>query len=260
LRYERQAATGWIIFDRPQAMNAFDSHAYAAAISALADAANDAEIRSVVLLGEGGRAFSAGADLKELAAFDTRGVDPDAAPGAGMGGTQFFDALAAFPKPLIAAIDGYCLAGGLEVAALCDVRVATAHSTFALPEARLGLLPGPGLVELSRLIPLGEALRIQLTGRPITAQRAYEIGFVQAVLDDRVGLLTEVAQIADDIARGAPLAIAAYKHIVKSGRDLSVAAANELRDEMWDRIRHSEDRFEGPRAFTEKRAPRWTGR
>lgn len=260
MRYERRGAAGWIVIDRPHAMNAFDSSVYAGAIDALADASADDEVRCVVLVGEGGRAFSAGADLKELAAFDARGVDPDAAPGEGMGGSQFFEALAAFAKPLIAAIDGYCFAGGLEVALLCDIRVATASSTFALPEARLGLLPGPGLVELARLVPMGDALRVLLTGRPMDARRAGAIGLVQEVLDDRAALLASVDEIVADIALGAPLAIAAYKELVKQGRDLTVAEAYARRDRMWEAISRSEDRFEGPRAFAEKRPPRWTGR
>ena len=257
LLYERRDDAAWLTFNRPHAMNAFNSELYAAFITALDDASRDRSIRAVVLIGDGGRAFSAGADLKEIADFDARGVDPDAEPGTGMGGTQLFEKLAAFAKPVIAAIDGHCLAGGMEVAALCDIRIATEHSSFGLPEARLSLMPGPGLVELGRLIPLGDALRIQLTARPITARRAFEIGFVQSLLPDRPALVREAEQIAADLALGAPLAIEAYKQVAKQGRDLPIAEATRLRDQLWDRIQQTEDRIEGPRAFTEKRPPRW---
>ncbi len=257
LLYERRDHAAWIAFNRPQAMNAFNSQLYASFIDALNNASEDADVRAVVLIGEGGRAFSAGADLKELADFDARGIDPDAEPGKGMGGTQVFERLAHFAKPLVAAVDGYCLAGGMEIAALCDIRIATAQSSFGLPEARLSLMPGPGLVELGRLIPLGEALRIQLTGRPIPARRAFEIGFVQALLPDRPALVAEAEQIVADIALGAPLAIEAYKHAVKYGRDLPIDEATTLRDELWNRIQQTEDRLEGTRAFTEKLPPRW---
>jgi enoyl-CoA hydratase/carnithine racemase len=260
LLYERRGEAAWLTFNRPRAMNAFNSELYAAFVAALDDASRDRDIRSVVLIGEGGRAFSAGADLKEIADFDARGVNADAEPGTGMGGTQLFENLASFTKPVIAAIDGHCLAGGMEVAALCDIRIATEHSSFGLPEARLSLMPGPGLVELGRLIPLGEALRIQLTARPITARRAFEIGFVQALLPDRSELVREAEQMAADIALGAPLAIEAYKEVVKQGRDLSIDDASRRRDELWDRIQQTDDRIEGPRAFTEKRTPRWTHR
>jgi enoyl-CoA hydratase/carnithine racemase len=241
-------------------MNAFNAALYAAFLGALDVAAADPDVCAVVLVGEGGRAFSAGADLKELAAYDEQGIDADAEPGKGMGGTQVFEKLATFAKPLVAAIDGHCLAGGLEVAALCDIRIATAHSSFRLPEVRLSLMPGPGLVELGRLIPLGEALRIQLTGRSMTARRAFEIGFVQELLPDRDALVAEATGIAADIALGAPLAVEAYKAVVKKGRDLTIDDANRLRDMMWAQIQRTEDRIEGPLAFVEKRAPEWKRR
>lgn len=260
LSYERRDRAAWITFNRPEAMNAFNTALYAAFLAALDDAATDPDVCAVVLIGEGGRAFSAGADIKELADYDARGFDADAEPGMGMGGTQVFEKLAAFAKPLVAAIDGHCLAGGLEVATLCDIRIATEHSSFGLPEVRLSLMPSPGLVELGRLIPLGEALRIQLTGRPMSARRAFDIGFTQALLPDRDALVAEATQIAADIALGAPLAVEAYKTIAKQGRDLTIDDANRLRDELWAQIQDTEDRIEGPRAFTEKRAPRWKRR
>ncbi len=254
---ERRGPALWVTFNRPEAMNALNSEIYRGLIDALDAAEADAEVRALVITGAGGRAFSAGADLEELARFDAQGLDPDAQPGEGMGGTQAFSALRAFPKPLVAAVDGYCLAGGMEIATLCDLRAATERSTFGLPEVRLGLMPDPGLVELSRAIPLGEALQIQLTGRPITAARAHSIGFVQQLVADRDQLLVEVDRLVADLGLGAPLATEAFKRVVKAGRDLPIEAAQRERDQAWEEIRHSANRMEGPRAFTERRAPEW---
>jgi enoyl-CoA hydratase/carnithine racemase len=257
---EHRDHTTWITLNRPYAMNALNSEVNAGLIGTLAHAADEPDVRAVVILGAGGRAFSAGADLKEVARFDAEGLDPDRGPGEGMGGSRAFAALRAFPKPLIAAIDGYCLAGGLEIATLCDVRVATEQSTFGLPEARLGLMPDPGLVELTRLIPLGEALHIQLTGRRLQAARAYDIGFVQYVVPDRIALLAMVEGLAADIALGSPLAVEAFKRVARQGHALPMETASRLRDESWDEIRLTEDRLEGPRAFAERRPANWKRR
>jgi enoyl-CoA hydratase/carnithine racemase len=257
---ESRGYTAWITLNRPYAMNALDTDIFVGLRDALSQATDDPSVRVAVILGAGGRAFSAGADLKEIAEFDADGVDPDAGQGQGMGGSQAFAALRAFPKPLIAAIDGYCLAGGLEIATLCDVRVATEQSTFGLPEARLGLMPDPGLVELTRLIPLGEAAHIQLTGRRLHAARAYDIGFVQYMVPDRSALLATVEELAADIALGSPLAVEAFKRVARQGHDLPIDYARRLRDELWDEIRRSEDRLEGPRAFAEGRPPEWKRR
>jgi enoyl-CoA hydratase/carnithine racemase len=254
---ERRGPALWVTFNRPEAMNALNAEVYAGLIAAMADADADEAVRAVVLLGEGGRAFSAGADLKEIARFDASGTDPDGEPGTGMGGTQAFEALRALPKPLVAAIDGHCLAGGMEIAILCDIRLATEKSTFGLPEVRLGLLPDPGLVELGHLMPLGEALRIQLTGRPMSAARAYEVGFIQELVPDRTKLLSAAEQIVFDIGLGVPSATRAFKRVAKGAYDLPLTERKQCRDELWEEIRRSDNRIEGPRAFAEKRAPEW---
>lgn len=257
---ERRGHSTWITLNRPYAMNALNTEVFVGLTNALTHATDDPGVRVVVILGAGGHAFSAGADLKEIAHFDANGLDPDAESGPGMGGSQAFAALRAFPKPLIAAIDGYCLAGGLEIATLCDVRVATEQSTFGLPEARLGLMPDPGLVELTHLVPLGEAMHIQLTGRRLHAARAYDIGFIQYMVPNRNALLATVEELAADVALGSPLAVEAFKRVARQGHDHPIENARRLRDELWDEIRHTDDRLEGPRAFAEGRPPEWKRR
>ena len=121
-------------------------------------------------------------------------------------------------------------------------------------------MPDPGLIELVRVIPLGEAMKILLTARPITAQRAYDVGLIQSVVPDRPAVMAEAEEIAADIALGAPLAIEAYKQIAKAGRSMPPEQAAKLREGYWNALAKTEDRVEGPRAFAEKRPPVWKRR
>ncbi len=250
LLYEVRDGAAWLTFNRPQALNAFDTPLRQAIIDAIAVASADAAVFCLVFCGAGGRAFSTGADLKEMAAQDAAAAPTPAPP-------DLFGAVAACRKPTLAAIDGHCVAAGMEVATLCDIRVATAASSFGLPEVLRSLMPDPGLIELPRVIPLGEAAKLLLTGTPMSAQRAYEIGFLQALAPDRAAMLAEAAKIAAQIALGAPLAAEAYKQILRHGRSLSPEQASQYRAVHWDRIQATEDRIEGPLAFVEKRPSVW---
>ena len=158
---------------------------------------------------------------------------------------------------VIAAIDGFCLAGGLELALRCDIRIATEKSTFGLPEPRRSLLAGYGLHNLSRMIPLGEALHIQLTGTPISSQRAYDIGLIQRRVTDRDALMKEADAVADDICLCAPLAVKAIKTIVKTGRNMPGEYSGKMTEPITKLINATQDRLEGPKAFAEKRKPNW---
>jgi enoyl-CoA hydratase/carnithine racemase len=160
-------------------------------------------------------------------------------------------------KPIIAAIDGHCVAAGLELSLYCDIRVATRQSSFGLPEPRRSLLAGPGLHTLSRVIPLGEALRMQLTGRPMAATRAYQIGLVQELAEDREELFRAADAIADEILECAPLAVQTIKHLVMTGRNLPIEYSWVLAEPYQEKVARSEDALEGPRAFAEKRQPVW---
>ena len=250
LLVERRSGMCIISLNRPERMNALNGELVRRIEEAVEDFDDDDELFVMIITSEGGRAFSAGADLIEMAMQPT--------PGGALGaGATFLSAVDRCRKPLIAAIDGYALAGGLELALYCDIRVATIASAFGLPEPRRSLLAGPGLHNLSRMIPLGEALRMQLTGGHITAQRAYEIGLVQILAPDRVVLMAEAERLAEEVMLCAPLAVQAIKHIVKVGRNLPVEYSKVIAEPFEERIYNSEDFREGPAAFAEKRAPKW---
>lgn len=249
LRYEKRNDRAYITLNRPEAMNALNASLREGLRDAIQDSDEDRGILSIIIIGEGGRAFCAGVDLKEMSRFDAAGVLYQGPPPE--------EAVAQCGKPVIAAIDGYCLAGGLEIALRCDIRIATEQSTFGLPEPRRSLLAGYGLHHLSRMIPLGEALHMQLTGSPIGSQRAYEIGLIQRRVADRAALIKQADAVADEIALCAPLAVRAIKQIVKTGRNLPIEYAMKFHEPILQLINQTEDRVEGPKAFAEKRKPNW---
>ncbi|HEY8548226.1 MAG TPA: enoyl-CoA hydratase-related protein [Acidimicrobiales bacterium] len=243
--------------NRPEVMNALDMALRRRLGAAVREFEADPALRVGILTGAGGRAFSAGDDLKEMAAV--------AAPGQAfeigrLGQVPGFDEVRTCRKPLIAAVDGWCLAGGFELALYCDLRLATRSSRFGLPEPRRGVLPGPGLHDLPRLVPRGEAMRVLLTGGHLTAERAHEIGLVQELADDADDLRAQAHALADEIARCAPLSVEAIKRIVHDTADLPIERAWALAEPHAVRLAATEDALEGPRAFAEKRPPRWQGR
>ncbi|HET8756106.1 MAG TPA: crotonase/enoyl-CoA hydratase family protein [Solirubrobacteraceae bacterium] len=236
-----------ITIDRPEVRNAVN-RAVADGIAAALDRLDaDADLRAGVLTGAGGT-FSAGMDLKAFAAGEER----PHAPGRGFAG------IVEGPprKPIIAAVEGWALAGGFEVALACDLIVAARDARFGIPEVKRGLIAaGGGLIRLPRRIPYHVAMELALTGDPIGAERAYELG-IASRLTEPGGALAAALELAATIAANGPLAVAATKQIL---------IADEAAD--WDRMRaiapaimESEDAREGARAFAEKRAPVWRGR
>jgi enoyl-CoA hydratase/carnithine racemase len=260
VKYEVKNRVAWVTLNRPEAMNALSQGLLADLNTVFREVARDDDVLVVILTGEGGRAFSAGMDLKEFSARQAEQAaagETPAAIGAGNDGPSGFSAVGRCRKPVIAAIDGYCLAGGFELAIQSDIRVASAKSTFGLPEARRSILAGPGLTQLPRMIALAEALRIALTGSPISAERAYQLGIIQEIATDRDDVMKVAQSIADEILLGAPLAMQEIKRLVKEGVEMTIPQAEMLRDILSAELAQTEDALEGPRAFAEKRAPNW---
>ena len=251
--YEKRDQVAYITLNRPEVLNALSQELSAGIREAIVDFRDDPEMLVAIVAGEGERAFSSGMDLKERTRLDAEG---ERRPVARTGDSSFFIDLEVF-KPIIAAIDGFCVAGGLELALQCDIRIATTKSEFGLPEPRWSLTAGYGLHNLSRMVTLGEALYMQLTGRRINADRAYQIGLIQEVVENRDVLFATASRIADEVKMCAPLAIQAIKQIVYQGRSLPVEYSRKLGAPLSAWIEATEDRKEGPRAFAEKRAPVW---
>jgi enoyl-CoA hydratase/carnithine racemase len=243
-----------LTINRPERLNAMDSRAHLALSEALDAYAADDSVRVLVLTGAGGRAFSVGRDLRELADAD----DPEIAA-RWKKVTRLTDRFD-YPKPIIARIRGYALGGGFEIAMACDIIVAAADASFGLPEPTRGLIPFAGGVHrLPRQIPLKVAMGHLLTGRPMAAARAYELGLVNQVvpadrLDDAVNAWVS------DILACAPLAIRSIKQCVSEGLGRPLADAMAAKYPAEEVRLASHDSIEGPRAFAEKRPPRWTGR
>ena len=253
--YEKSDGVAWVTLNRPERMNALNTELRGAMARALRDASEDEGVYTVIVTGAGGRAFSAGNDLKAVAEAHASGI----APGQEERATDTYD-LGDCPKPTIAAVDGYAVAGGMEVTLRCDIRIATENSVFGLPEVKRGRMPGPGLTMLQSMIPMGEARWIQLTGEHMTAQRAYDIGLIQAIVPDRDALMAEAVRVAELIKLGAPLSIEACKRIIDIGRNIPPEYATALHRAERYMIDQTEDIREGVTAFAEKRQPVWKRR
>ena len=251
---EADASVLWITIDRPQALNALDPQAHRALSAALDLYAADPALRVAVITGAGERAFCVGSDLKARAA-----ANADDHPPTGFGGISHRFDLA---KPVIAAVNGLALGGGVEIVAACDLAIAADHAEFALPEPRVGLaaLGGGGLQRLARNLPLKYAMELVLTGRRFGAEEAKSLGLINDVVP-RDRLKARVRQMADAIIEGAPLAVEASKQVMLQSLALpDLAAALRASYPAAVRMLASEDAREGQRAFVEKRKPRWQGR
>jgi enoyl-CoA hydratase/carnithine racemase len=249
-----------LTINRPEALNAMDSHAHLALSRLLDEVARNDEVRVVVLTGVGERAFSAGRDLKEVAAEADMGADQRAALAARWSEVRRLTDRHDFHKPLIARVNGLALGGGFELALACDLIVAADHASFALPEPRRGLIATAGGVHrLPRQLPLKTAMGMLLTGRTMPAAEALRHGLVNEVvpaaqLDAAVG-----AWVADVLAC-APLSVQATKQCAMEGLGRPLADALRAAYPLEERRRASADSVEGPRAFAAKRAPVWKGR
>jgi E-phenylitaconyl-CoA hydratase len=246
---------------RPLAMNALDAETLALLNKAWIDFRDNPDLWVAIVTGAGGKAFCAGADIRGLAKYFSsltaiqRKAKADTEPGLG-GITRNLEIW----KPVIAAVNGYCLAGGLELALACDIRIASETATFGFTEVSRGIIPGAGGTQrLPRLIPLGKSLEMILTGDSIDAQEAYRIGLVNKVVPPNQ-LLPEAMKLAERICRNAPLAVQAAKEAVYRGMDLPLCEGLRLEQFLAEPVCQSEDAKEGPRAFFDKRPPVFTGK
>ena len=259
-RFETKDHVARITIDRPEVRNALDARAHAELSQHFDEVERDDDIWLAVITGAGDRAFCAGRDLKATAA--SRGLPPEerareeemrrqATPLT----RRFF-----FPKPVIARVNGFALGGGLELAMACDIIVAAEHAELGLPEPLRGLIAaGGGVHRLPRQIGLKQAMGYLLTGRHMSAQRAYELGLVNQVVP-LAELDAAVDEWVRDILRCSPLALRSTKESTLRGLELPLSEATGRVWEWEAKRRSSRDAAEGPRAFAEKRAPRWEGR
>jgi E-phenylitaconyl-CoA hydratase len=253
IRYEIDGPIARITIDRPERMNAIDSHTTLEMGRAFDDFRTNDNLRVAILTGAGDRAFSAGADLVARAAGDKRVV---------FGPTSFGGITKNPPiyKPIIAAINGHCLAGGLEIALACDIRIAVPHARFGLPEVRWGIVPGGGGTQrLPHAIPPALANEMIFTAEPIDADTALRAGLISRIVppDQLAGTATALART---IASRAPLAVRAAKEAILRGQDMPLAEGLAFEDHLSIQIYGTDDAKEGPRAFAEKRDPTFHGR
>jgi crotonobetainyl-CoA hydratase len=253
-RLERDDAILTITIDRPEVLNSLHREAHVELDRAFDLYAADPQLRVAIITGAGERAFCVGTDLKSLALTGTYEYPP-----GGFGGiTRRFDLW----KPVIAAVNGLCLGGGLEIVAACDLAIASDHAEFALPEPRVGLaaLGGCALQRLARQMPMKDAMWLVLTAKRIPATEARRISLVNEVVP-RGAALDRASEVARDMLACAPLALEASKQVMlQSVAEPDLEAAARKTYPVAVRMLASDDAREGPRAFAEKRKPQWRGR
>jgi enoyl-CoA hydratase len=242
-----------VTLDRPEVLNALDYQTLGELVAALEALDGDESVRCVVITGAGDRAFAAGADIKEMA---------DATPVTLTAANNFarWERLRRVRNPLIAAVRGFALGGGCELAMACDMVVAADDATFGQPEIKIGIIPGAGGTQrLTRALGKAKAMEMILTGANLSGAEAYERGLVSR-LAPREEVLNEALKLASEIASMPPLAVRAAKESVNRAYELSLEAGLEFERRNFFMLFASEDQKEGMAAFVEKRQPTWKGR
>jgi enoyl-CoA hydratase len=251
--YEVQGSMALITINRPEKHNAISLATLDELQASVRRAAADDDVRVITITGAGDRAFAAGSDLSEVLHRDFRKALEPIVQGLA-------DQLERTPKPTIAAINGICMGGGLEVALGCDLRIATPNARFATPEGKLGIIPGGGATaRLPRLVGRAWGMEMLLMGEPIDAQRALSIGLVTRLVEP-ADLLPEARRMAEHLASFAPFVPRTMKAMVHFGMEASLAGALMLEKYAQGALVQTEDKIEGISAFLDKRDPQFKGR
>jgi enoyl-CoA hydratase/carnithine racemase len=254
--YEKKDRLAYVTINRPDRRNAIDPATSVEMRRALEDFKADDDVWVAIITGAGDQAFSGGADLVAMSKALSGGGEGVPQKVAFGGITRGFECW----KPLIAAINGYCLAGGLEVALSCDIRIAAEHATFGLPEPKRAIIPAAsGTQRLPRAVPLAFAMELLLTGDRFDAETALRFGLVSRVVPADQ-LIATAEEIAGKIVENGPLAVRAIKQAVIRGREMSLEDGLKLESQLSGPVFMSEDAREGPRAFAEKRKPEYKGK
>ncbi len=255
LLLERDGAVLLVTLNRPKVLNALNFQTLSELGQVIDDAKRDDSVRVVVLTGAGEKSFVAGADINELAL-----QTPVTGREHARNGQDLFDRIERLGKPVIAAVNGFALGGGCELAMSCTMRIASDNARFGQPEINLGLIPGyAGSQRLPRLIGRGRAQELLLTGDMIGAAEAYRIGLVNRVVP-AAELMTEVKKLAQTLAQKAPVAVRYILEAVANGADMAFADAQDHEAILFGLVSSTDDMREGTRAFLDKRKPAFTGK
>ena len=251
---EKEDKIGLITINRPEVRNALDPRTFAEIRSAVRDFRFDKDIRLVIITGSGGKAFASGADIRTLKERETLDVLKSEAQ-------ESLNAVENLDKPVIAAIDGYALGGGCELAMACDIRIATSRSKFGQPEVNLGIIPALGGTQrLQRLVGLGKAKELIFTGDIITADEAKSIGLVNLVVPEPADLMSITRQMAQKIVSKGPVAVSLAKSVLNIGANIDIHSGLLLEKFALTIAFSTDDRMEGTAAFLEKREAEFKGK
>jgi len=255
LLYEKRDGLGYLTLNRPEKLNALNRKVMDELDACFRNFREDSEVKVVILTGAGEKAFAAGADIKELAELSPVEGKEFARRGQGV-----LDGIENLGKPVIAAVNGFALGGGCELALACTLRIASETARFGQPEAKLGMIPGyAGTQRLPRLVGKGRALELLLSGEPIPAQEAYRLGLVNQVVEPQ-NLITAAEALARKIMVNAPLAVRFALEAVNHGLQMTQEEGQFLEATLFNLWCATEDMKEGTRAFLEKRPARFMGK
>lgn len=246
---------GWVTIHRPEKLNALNAETIRELKAAFEELEKDGEVKAVILTGAGEKAFVAGADIGELSGLDKAEGEAYAREGQAL--TRKIEN---FGKPVMAAINGFALGGGTEIALACHIRVASANARLGQPEVKLGLIPGfGGTQRLARLVGKGRAMELILSGRVVEAGEAEQMGLVNKVVPPEA-LVDETERLAREIIKNAPLALSLAIEAINRGLDRTLEEGLELEADLFGQACSTEDSHEGTKAFLEKRKPNWRGK